>query len=215
MTQDRFPAHRLRVGNDERDAVVAILQGAAADGRLGMDELEERLELALQAKTYGDLDPLVADLSADVPWPALSAPTAPVQRPPRAGYTREDPLRIEAGMSSEKREGVWTVPPFLRISSGMGSVKINCLQATAAAPVVEVEVIGGAGSIVIILPPGWAVDTDRLSKTMGSKTIKVPRDPSPGSPLLVFHGSIGLGSFKIRPASRRELSRIGIDPHWR
>ncbi|MDN5804982.1 MAG: DUF1707 domain-containing protein, partial [Microlunatus sp.] len=66
MVEEQFPAAQFRVGHTEREAVAAILQEAAADGRLGMDELDERLEVALQAKTYGDLEPLVADLSADL-----------------------------------------------------------------------------------------------------------------------------------------------------
>ena len=68
MTQQPSPGDHVRVGHAEREAVTAILQEAAADGRLDMSELEERLEVALQAKTYGELERLVADLSADLPW---------------------------------------------------------------------------------------------------------------------------------------------------
>jgi Domain of unknown function (DUF1707) len=35
---------------------------ATAEGRLGTDELEERLEAVYHARTYGELDTLVADL---------------------------------------------------------------------------------------------------------------------------------------------------------
>ncbi|MDN5761648.1 MAG: DUF1707 domain-containing protein [Microlunatus sp.] len=213
MVEEQFPAAQFRVGHTEREAVAAILQEAAADGRLGMDELDERLEVALQAKTYGDLEPLVADLSAELPWrsdrrPAPVQAPQPLQGPAPPGYSREDPLRFDAGVSSEKRDGAWVVPPFLRISSGVGSVKLNCLQATAAASVIDVEVIAGAGSVVIVLPVGWAVDADRLGKAMGSKTIKVPRTPSAGQPLLVLYGNVGFGSLKVRPASGREQRRI-------
>jgi hypothetical protein len=212
MTQESFPAGRLRVGHAERDAVAEILQEAAADGRLDMDELDQRLEVALQARTYADLEQLITDLSTDPPWRSgpgpVPRPPAVLQGPPAPGYSREDPLRLEGGVSSEKRDGVWVVPPFLRLSSGMGSVKVNCLQATAAAPVIEVEVIAGAGSITMILPDGWAVNDDRLGKSMGSKTIKVARTPAPGAPLLVLYGSVGLGSLKVRPPSGRELRRI-------
>lgn len=207
MTQDEFP-RQLRVGHAERDAVAVILQEAAADGRLGMDELDERLEAALQAKTYADLEPLVADLSTELPWPSGRSLAPSIQGPPPPGYSREDPLRLDGGVSSEKRDGTWIVPPFVRISSGMGSVKLNCLRATAAAPLVEVEVVAGAGSVVIIVPDGWAANDDRLDKTLGSKAIKVPRQPAPGHPLLVLHGSVGMGSFKVRPASPRELRRL-------
>ena len=205
MGQDPSLAGNIRIGNRERDAVAAVLQEAAGDGRLSMAELDDRLDAALQAKTYGDLDPLVADLSVELPSHALSSGWPRAQGPPAPGYSREDPLRLEAGMGSEKRSGVWTVPPFILIKQGMGSVKLNCVEATPAAQLIEVEVIGGAGSIVLVLPDGWAADADRLHK--GSKSVKVPREPAPGKPLLVIYGSVGLGSFKVRPPNRFDKRR--------
>ena len=207
MTEERFPASVLRVGHAERDAIAAILQDAAADGRLGMDELDERLGVALQARTYGDLEPLVADLSVELPWRSSGRTLAPVSGPPPIGYSLEDPLRLDAGVSSEKRDGAWVIPPFLRISSGVGTVKLNCLRATPAASVIDVEVIAGAGTVVIIVPAGWAVNDDRLGKSMGTKSIKVARTPAPGQPLLVLHGSVGMGTLKVRPPSKREERR--------
>ena len=208
MAQDLPPAATIRVGHRERDAVAAVLQEAAGDGRLSMAELDDRLEAALQAKTYADLDPLVADLSVELPSHALSSSWPQAQRPPSAGYSREDPLRLDGGMGSEKRGGVWTVPPFMLINQGLGSVKLNCLEATPAAQLIEVEVIGGAGSIVLVLPDGWAVDADRLSKSLGSKSVNAPREPAPGKPLLVIYGALGMGSFKVRPANRFDQRRI-------
>ena len=75
-----------------------------------------RGEAALQAKTYTDLDPLVADLSVELPLQTLSRSWPRAQGPPSAGYSREDPLRLDGGMSSEKRRGVWTIPPFIVIN---------------------------------------------------------------------------------------------------
>ena len=208
MAQDLPPAANIRVGHRERDAVVAALQEAAGDGRLSMAELDDRLDAALQAKTYADLDVLVADLSVELPSRALTSALPKAQRPPSAGYSREDPLRLDGGMSSEKRGGVWTVPPFMLINQGLGSVKLNCLEATPAAQLIEIEVSGGAGSIVLVLPDGWAVDADRLSKSWGSKSVDVPREPAPGKPLLLIYGALGLGSFKVRSANRFDQRRI-------
>jgi hypothetical protein len=56
-----------------------------------------------------------------------------------------------------------------------------------------------------VLPDGWAADADRLHK--GSKSVKVPRDPAPGKPLLVIYGSLGLGGFKVRPPNRLDKRR--------
>ncbi len=215
MAQDPPPtgAGGIRIGHRERDAVAAVLQEAAADGRLSMAELDERLDVALQAKTRADLDPLVADLSVELPS-QQSGIQSQAQRPKSVGYSREDPLRLDGGMSSEKRRGVWTMPPFILINQGVGSVKLNCLEATPAAQLIEIQVVGGAGSIVLVLPDGWAVDADRLSKSWGSKKIKVPRDPAPGKPLLVIYGSLGMGSLKVRPPNSLDQRRIaGTDHH--
>ena len=81
-------------------------------------------------------------------------------------------------------------------------MKLDFVEARPAAQLIEIEVIGGAGSIVLVLPAGWAADADRVSKAFGSKTVKVPREPGPGMPLLVLHGSVGVGSLRVRPPNR-------------
>jgi DUF1707 SHOCT-like domain len=52
----------LRASDADRELVAERLRHAAAEGRLFADELEERLGTALSARTYGELDALVADL---------------------------------------------------------------------------------------------------------------------------------------------------------
>jgi hypothetical protein len=51
----------LRVGDKEREAVGEILRRRHVEGRLDTDELEERLGRCLAAKTYAQLDELIAD----------------------------------------------------------------------------------------------------------------------------------------------------------
>ena len=128
--------------------------------------------------------------------------------PPSPGYSRDDPLRLDGGMSSEKRRGVWTVPPFIVINQGFGSVKLNFLEAIPAAQLIDIQVIGGAGSILLVVPNGWGVDADRVSKAWGSKTVNVSREPAPGKPLLVLYGSLGVGKLKVRRPNRYEQRRI-------
>ncbi|HUA50325.1 MAG TPA: DUF1707 domain-containing protein [Solirubrobacteraceae bacterium] len=52
----------LRASDADRDQVAERLRHATAEGRLNADELEERLEAAFAARTYGELDALVVDL---------------------------------------------------------------------------------------------------------------------------------------------------------
>ncbi|MEV7006260.1 DUF1707 domain-containing protein [Streptosporangium sp. NPDC051022] len=52
----------LRIGDAERDAAMAALREHYAQGRLTHEELDERLELVLSARTGRDLAPAFADL---------------------------------------------------------------------------------------------------------------------------------------------------------
>jgi Domain of unknown function (DUF1707) len=55
----------LRVGDKERDAVSEILRQRHLEGRVDTDEFQARLERCLAAKTYADLDELIADFPGD------------------------------------------------------------------------------------------------------------------------------------------------------
>jgi hypothetical protein len=57
--------YSLRASDADRDAVVDRLREAAGEGRLEPDELEQRVDGALRARTYGDLAELLADLPAN------------------------------------------------------------------------------------------------------------------------------------------------------
>ena len=64
----------VRVGDADRDAIAAQLREHYADGRLTLDELNERLDHAFAAKTTTDLDAVMRDLP-HVPRP-VGAPLA-------------------------------------------------------------------------------------------------------------------------------------------
>jgi hypothetical protein len=75
--------HSLRASDSDRDAVVDRLRAAAGEGRLEPEELEERVDRALHARTYGDLAELLADLPGDgvVPGRRAGQGTNPAARP--------------------------------------------------------------------------------------------------------------------------------------
>ena len=77
----RVPGHSrydydLRIGDAERDAAMTQLREHFVAGRLTLDELTERIDLALTAKTQRHIDRLMADL----PRPPKPEPTEP-ERP--------------------------------------------------------------------------------------------------------------------------------------
>jgi Domain of unknown function (DUF1707) len=77
----------LRVSDAERDVVATELSEHFQVGRLDQDEFDERLTLALRARTRGDLAGLLADLPAQRrPSPVPARPAVPRGPQPGADY---------------------------------------------------------------------------------------------------------------------------------
>src|ERR1700742_4179585 len=93
---------QLRASDAERNRVVDVLAGAAAEGRLTLEEYSERSETALAARTQGEL----AGLTADIP---LSRDVQLAAGPPDA--------KISALLGNETRKGAWVVPERLSVRS--------------------------------------------------------------------------------------------------
>src|SRR2546423_14681030 len=74
----------VRVGDADREAVAAQLREHYADGRLTLDELNERLDQAFAAKTRADLNTVLRDLPHTV-RPGAGGPYGTMQ-PIGAGW---------------------------------------------------------------------------------------------------------------------------------
>ena len=59
-----MPEPHLRAGDTDRAAAAGVLGRHMAEGRLSVAEYDERVARAYAARTYGELDELVADLPA-------------------------------------------------------------------------------------------------------------------------------------------------------
>jgi hypothetical protein len=173
--------HGPRASDADRDRVVAVLRTAAGDGRLGSDELDERLEAALTARTLAELEPLLADLT-----PA-TAPVADVER-------------IECGSGSAKRNGPWVVPRRLEINVGSGAVRIDFRQAVINVAELGIDAQVASGSLRLVTRPGIVVDAGDV--TVASGTVKVlPAVPAAPVELRVkVSGRVLSGSLSARPA---------------
>jgi Domain of unknown function (DUF1707) len=69
----------LRASDADREEIAERLREATAEGRLLAEELEERLEATFTARTYGELDAVVADL------PGVTVRKRERPRPPALG----------------------------------------------------------------------------------------------------------------------------------
>lgn len=83
MTTDRA----MRASDQDREHVVEILRGQYAEGRLTLEEFDERMASAYTGKTWGDLADLTSDLPVDTRLGGLATATGQPptnQRPPGA-----------------------------------------------------------------------------------------------------------------------------------
>jgi hypothetical protein len=81
----------IRVSDEDRDRVNAQLRDHFAAGRITSGELDERLSAALNAKTFGDLRRIMADLPGPVPALRDAAP-APLRATPSRAIRRHPPF---------------------------------------------------------------------------------------------------------------------------
>jgi Domain of unknown function (DUF1707) len=74
----------IRISDADREQVTARLRENFAEGRLTSEELDGRITATLNAKTYGDLRPIMADLPGPGPVPPYdwAVPPAGGQTPP-------------------------------------------------------------------------------------------------------------------------------------
>ena len=70
---------RIRISDADRNRVIDRLQQATSEGRLSLDELDDRITDALAARTWAEIDPLVDDLPAAPE--AAGPPTEPLASP--------------------------------------------------------------------------------------------------------------------------------------
>ncbi|NYI65753.1 hypothetical protein BJY26_000059 [Spelaeicoccus albus] len=194
MTMAGHSDHRrrsVRASDQDRDLVAEVLRESAGDGRLTMDELDERLGQAFAAATYGELDDLVADL------PVTSMPSEGAPRMARPQGS-DAALTIRATLDNQHRSGAWRVPEKIVAEPLFANIKLNFLHAATVPDRIDLTIKPGAGNVVLILPDGWAVDTENLNKSWGSVKNKVPGPPQPGRPVIRVSGSVGVASFVAR-----------------
>jgi hypothetical protein len=184
----------LRASHEDRDRVVELLRVSAGDGRLTADELDERLELAMTARTYGELAKLVADLPADG-----SVASAPALRAPQA----KDVVRIDTGSGHAVRNGRWILPQRIEARVRSGHLKLDFTQAVITQPSLQLDAEVRSGHVILITKPGIVVDTDDVVVRSGHVRVRAPWGPDVPEVLRIeVTGKVGSGHFIARPKYR-------------
>jgi len=185
----------LRASHDDRDRVVELLRVSAGDGRLTAEELDERLELAMTARTYGELARLVADLpAAGSPGTAVSPPSAPQAK---------DVVRIDTRSGHVKRVDRWVVPQRMEVKVTSGSVLLDFTQAAITQPTLKLDIDVRSGHVKLLTMPGIAVDADDVAIRSGHVRVKAPWGSDvPVRLRIEVAGKVGSGHFVARPRYR-------------
>ncbi len=205
---------QLRISDDDRHKVAEVLRQAAGEGRIDLDELDQRLEATYAAKTYGELVPLTVDLPvAGRPQPVTPPRPAPVQQPVGARYSGSVAI-----MSETKRVGAWIVEDHHSAFALMGSVVLDLREAqfeshdvtiNASAVMGEVKVVVNAGTTVVVEGAG----------VMGEYTEQRPRvpfDAEQGGPVVRLRGFALMGSVHVQrkgPPGESLRKRLGWAGH--
>lgn len=187
---------RLRVSDQERHAVAEVLRQAAGEGRIDLDELDQRLEATYAAKTYSDLVPLTADLPTH---PTTGAAVAP--RPPAAPPVLAPAYSGSFAMMAEtKRAGVWQLADAHWAFALMGSVVLDLRQAVFTHHEVLITANAFMGSVEILVNPHTHVVVDGVGVmgAFGEGRSKVPLATGPGSPVVRVRGVALMGGVEVK-----------------
>ena len=183
--------NELRASHDDRDRVVELLRISAGDGRLSAEELDERLEVAMTARTYGELAALVSDLPES--GSVAGAPAAPPQP--------KDVVRIDCRSSHVRRDGPWLVPQRMEVKVTSGHVTVDFSRATITQPTLRMDIEVKSGHMTLVTRPGIVVDTDDVAVRSGHVRVRSGPDTDVPTVLRIeVAGKVGSGHFTARPA---------------
>ena len=198
----------LRASDSDRERVADILRQAAGDGRLTMEELDERLDAVYAAKTYAELEPVTKDL------PAAGTAHAPVPAPAPAGDlnrvggvpTSNNAVAVLGGAT---RKGEWVVPQYFNAVAVLGGVELDFREARFAERVVTIHAVAILGGIEITVPEEVTVHVSGVG-IMGGFDDRASGERSPGGPEIVINGVAILGGVEVKrkPLKKAKQERL-------
>ncbi|MGX1757580.1 DUF1707 SHOCT-like domain-containing protein [Streptomyces lydicus] len=210
MTEE-LPA--LRASDADRERVAEILRDAVAEGRLAMEEFDERLDAVYRARTYRELEVLTADLpvgaTAPAPLSLRKESTAPAPWAERIVDGAEGSSAGLAFLGGFQRKGRWTIGRRFTAACLMGGGEIDLREADFAGPEVVVSCWVLMGGVNVVVPPGVHVEVRGVGIMGGfdSREEGVPGEP--GAPRVIVRGLAMMGGVGVeRKLPRAEKRRL-------
>ena len=190
----------LRISDADREQVAERLREAAGEGRLTIEELDERVEAAYAARTGSDLTPLTADL------PEPTAGEHPARR--GAGKTRRWTVAV---MGASNLRGRWLAGRKLTSVAVMGGGCIDLRNAVLTEGELRITIFALMGGVDVIVPPGIDVELSGFA-LMGGNDSHVPHQDLPPGARRVHVRAVSImggSDVKMRRRDRKALQEGG------
>lgn len=183
----------MRASDTDRERVAEILRDAAAEGRITLDELDERLDETYRARTYAELAPITEDL----PVPDNGGTVAARPGVPSTSGSGEV-LELKAKAGTIARRGNWRVPGRIVVVNPYGDTRLNFREATLLNSVIEIDLTASWGDAKLVLPEGATAEIEVDTSWFGSVDSRVPEIRAASGPHFKITGSVKGGSLKVR-----------------
>jgi hypothetical protein len=188
-----------RASDAEREATVTHLREAAAEGRLTVEELTERLDAAYAASTRAELEPLTADLPV--------APSSVTVERGRGG------TRFVLGiLGGGDRRGRWRVAERVVVVNVFGGADLDLREATLAGPEITIWVISLFGGSDIIVPEGVYAELSSFALFGGDDLKLEGPAPPPGAPVVHVRTVSIFGGTDVTTRRGRRRRRLPPPP---
>jgi hypothetical protein len=188
----------MRASDADRDRVADLLREALAEGRLSPEEHAERLDAVYAAKTYAELEPIVADLpgsgqpSTPPPQPAME-----VEQSGGLPTPTRQPASIVAIFSGAERKNRWLVEPHTTITTIFGGVVLDFRQAVLSQREVTLNITCVFGGVEITVPPGVRV-VDSSADVFGGRQLPGDDPIEPDAPVIRMTGLNLFGGVNVK-----------------
>lgn len=183
----------LRAADADRERVAEALREAAGDGRLTLEELDERLSQAYAAKTYAELATITRDLPQSRP---LNQPASVTAARVRVGGRPTSRFAI-AIMSGFSRAGHWVVGRNFTAFALMGGGQIDLREASFAEGQVTIRAFALMGGVDILVPEGVELHVHGIPIMGGIDQPRI-RLSQPGAPRVYVFGVALMGGVGVR-----------------
>ena len=205
----------LRASDADREHAAEALRRAGGEGRLDVDELDERLHLAFAARTRSELEALVADVTVrdGVEDRAVGAPASRLAVRPGEGGSKW----LIAVMGGADRTGRWRLAERVLNLNVMGGSELDLNDAELSGPLTQLRVVAIMGGAEVYVPEGLNVQVSHFAFMGGNEIDLGSERPDPGGPTVHLKLFSLMGGIEVRRGrkptrqdrrdQRRELRR--------